>query len=94
MDGESARLRARRIEAGRRAVAGAANGGDSAQLGSCEVEERERLRWTGSFEACVREEKSGAQARLPTRGAAPTSTVAGMAGELHSAEQEMHCFFV
>ena len=26
--------------------------------------------------------------------AAPTSTVAGMASELHSAEQEIHCFLV
>ena len=32
--------------------------------------------------------------RRPTRGAAPTNTVAVMAGELHSDEQEMHCFFV
>ena len=45
----------------------------------------------------VREDK-GADAEVGRDGrrveAAPTSTSAGMAGEPHSAEQEMHCFFV
>ena len=88
MDGESARLRARRIEAGRRAVAGATNGGDSARLGSHELEDgdgREGRDGAGRFEV-VREVKSGAQKRWPTRGSSPPATVAGMASGRHSDE--------
>ena len=84
---------------GRRAVAGATNGGDSARLGLHELEDgdgREGRDGVGRFEG-VREDK-GADAEVGRDcrrvEAAPTSTVAGMAGKLHSAEQEIHCFFV
>ena len=48
--------------------------------------EEERTALDGKLRG-LREEKSGAQTRLPTRGSgAPTATVAGMAGELHRVE--------
>ena len=61
-----------------------------------EREEGEGSRRDGKLRG-VREDKSAdAEVRRDCRcvEAAPTSTVAGMAGELHSAEQEIHCFFV
>ena len=81
MDGEAAQLRVRRIEVGRRAVADATNGGDSARLGSHELEDedgRGGRDGAGRFEG-VREVKSGAHTRWPTRGSSPPATVAGMA---------------
>ena len=62
VDGEAAQLGVRRIEAGRRAVADATNGGDSARLGSHELEDedgRAGRDGAGRFEG-VREVKSGA----------------------------------
>ena len=48
--------------------------------------EEERTALDGKLRG-LREEKSGAQTRLPTRGSgAPTATVAGMAGEQHRVE--------
>ena len=81
MGGEAAQLRVRRIEVGRRAVADATNGGDSARLGSHELEDedgRGGRDGAGRFEG-VREVKSGAHSRWPTRGSSPPFTVAGMA---------------
>ena len=56
--GEVARLWARWIEAGQREGGEERPEGErrrSARLGSCELEEREGLRWTGSFQAaCAR----------------------------------------
>ena len=78
---EVAQLGVRRIEAGRRAVAGATNGGDSARLGSHELEDgdgREGRDGAGRFEV-VREVKSGARRRPQSpvwrRGVTVTSTV-------------------
>ena len=88
MDGEAAQLRVRRIEARRRAVAGATNGGDSARLWSHELEDgdgRGGRDVAVRFEV-VREVKSGAQKRWPTRGSSPPATVAGMASGRHSGE--------
>ena len=62
MDSEAAQLGVRRIEARRRAVAGATNGGDSARLWSHELEDedgRAGRDGAGRFEG-VREVKSGA----------------------------------
>ena len=70
MDGEAAQLRVRRIEAGRRTVADATNGGDSARPSSkraVDGDGRGGRDEAGSFEV-VREVKSGAQTRWPTRG--------------------------
>ena len=81
VDGEAAQLWVRRIEAGRRDVAGATNGGDSARLRSHELEDgdgRGGRDGAGRFEG-VREVKSGAHTRWPTRGSSPPATVAGMA---------------
>ena len=83
MDGEAAQLGVRRIVAGRRAVAGAADGGDSARLGSHELEEREGTVGTGSFK-CDREDKIGARTTRITGGRdawrrSPTAD-AGMGG--------------
>ena len=64
MDGEAAQLGVRRIEARRRAVAGATNGGDPARLGSLELEDgdgRGGQDGAGRFEG-VREDTSSAQA--------------------------------
>ena len=86
MDGEAVQLGVRRIEAGRRAVADATNGGDSARLGSHELEDedgRGGRDGAGRFEV-VREVKSGAQTRWPTRGSSPPATVAGIASGRHS----------
>ena len=88
--------------AGWRGTAGAELGGGSARFCPLELDLAPRKEKGGTERdrklRGVRVAKSGAQrrgqARLPTRGAAPMSTVAGMAGERHSAEQEMHCFFV
>ena len=88
MDGEAAQLRVRRIEVGRRAVADATNGGDSARLGSHELEDedgRGGRDGAGRFEV-VREVKSGAQTIWPTCGSSPPATVAGMASGRHSDE--------
>ena len=70
-------------------MAGATNGGDSARLGSHELEDgdgRGGRDGAGRFEG-VREDK-GADAEVGRDcrrvEAAPTSTVAGMAGEHHS----------
>ena len=88
VNGEAAQLGVRRIEARRCAVAGAMNGGDSARLGSHELEDedgRGGRDGPGRFEV-VREVKSGAQTRWPTRGSSPPATVAGMASGRHSDE--------
>ena len=70
MDGEAAQLGVRRIEARRRAVAGATNGGDSARLGTHELEDgdgRGERDGAGRFEG-VREDKNGAQTTRITGG--------------------------
>ena len=53
VDGEAAQLGVRRIEAGRRAVAGATNGGDSARLRSHELD------------LAPRKEKAGREEKVP-----------------------------
>ena len=71
VDGKAAGLWTQRIEAGRRAVADATNGGDSARLGSHELEDgdgRGGRDGAGRFEG-VREDTSSAQ----------TSRIAGIA---------------
>jgi len=86
--GEVAQLRARGIDRGRRSSAGGTSTASSARFRSLCSEEGEGRNGTGQEASRrAREEKSGAQARLPTRGSgAPTATVAGMAGEQHRVE--------
>ena len=87
--GEVAQLGGQRIEVGRRGLTGATSGGGftrfcSLELGSsCTEEEKEDWDGTRSFEV-VREVKSGARTRWPTRGSSPPATVAGMASGRHS----------
>ena len=61
-----------------------------------EREEGEGSRRDGKLRGVPEDKSADAEVGRDCRRmeAAPTSTVAGMAGELHSAEQEIHCFFV
>ena len=82
MDGESARLRARRIEAGWRGSADATNGGVHSSSAQREREEGEGLKGRRRF-PCSREDKGGAQTpRIAGMSDAwrssPASTIAGL----------------
>ena len=96
--GEVARLWVRGIEAEwRGAIDAELGGGSSSPLrdANARKEKGEAKPETapGRFEG-VREVKSGAHTRWPTRGSSPPATVAGMASGRHSDEQWRHCFFV
>jgi hypothetical protein len=85
--GEARELGREGFAAGRRGTAGATSSARPARLVvHASLKEEERTTLDGKLRG-LREEKSGAQTRLPTRGSgAPTATVAGMAGELHRVE--------
>ena len=94
--GEVAQLGARRIEVGRRGLAGATSDGDFARFCSLELDLAQRKEdWdgTGSFEASVRGEERR-RARLPTRGRARRRPRRRYGRRVHSDEQEKHCFLI
>jgi len=70
VDGEAVQLGVRRIEAGRRAVAGATNGGDSARLRSHELDldPRKEKGWKGGEGSRARERIRAVPRRRGTPG--------------------------
>ena len=98
--GEVAQLRVRRIEVGRRGLAGATSDDDFARFCSLELDLAPRERKEGEKDGPdgklrgQRKVKSGVGARLPTRGRARRRPQRRYGRRVHSDEQEKHCLLV